>query len=129
MTVRDNPVRTTLPISVALALFLNETISWLLNVVNADPEWEASLMALAWAVIVLASERVGQWVQRYLTEPKGVLDEIIAAMADDPSVHTSRYAQGRVLEGIGVDPFEVVPVSSDLAVDEVQPPPSDEGGH
>lgn len=90
--MKDNPVR----LASAIVSFLSALALWGINSVPADLPTEVETSATGLAVLVAAfiGERIGKFVQGRWTEPKGVLDEIIANQHGEED-NVSQYAKAR----------------------------------
>lgn len=93
---RDNPVRTVQGATGAVLALLVSLADW--GVASLPDTVPGEVETAAYGVVVLAAaviaERVGKWTQRRFTEPKAVLDDLIARMEGEPLSGTA-YAQAR----------------------------------
>lgn len=94
MKLKDNPVRTSGGATGIISTFLASLGIWGLSALAVPP----AVMTSGIAVVVLAAAVIGgvigNWVQKHYTEPKGVIDEIVANMQGEES-NATVYAKAR----------------------------------
>jgi hypothetical protein len=95
--LRDNPVKAASGLTGAITGLLVPLADWGLaqvpEAVPGDVKTSAGVLATAAAVVV--GERVGKFVQRRFTEPKGALDEVIANMHGETNPEATAYERDK----------------------------------
>jgi hypothetical protein len=95
--LRDNPVKAAGGLTGAITGVLVPLAEWGLEqvpeVVPGDVQTSAGVLATAAAALV--GERIGKLIQRRWTEPKGVLDEVIANMHGETNPEATSYERDK----------------------------------
>lgn len=95
--LRDNPVKTAGGLTGAITGLLVPLAEWGLEqipeAVPGDVQTSAGVLAIAIAALV--GERIGKFMQRRFTEPKGVLDEVIANMHGETNPSVTAYEKDK----------------------------------
>lgn len=95
--LEDNPVKVTGGLTGAITGLLVPLVDWGLTQIpeTVPGDVQTSAGVLATAVAVLVGERVGKFVQRRFTEPKGALDEVIVQMHGKTDKKATAYARDK----------------------------------
>jgi hypothetical protein len=99
--LKDNPVKTAGGLTGAITGLLVPLADWgLAQVPEAVPgDVQTSAGVLAIAVAALVGERIGKFIQRRWTEPKGALDEVIANMHGETDPAATSYQKDKAAGG------------------------------
>jgi hypothetical protein len=99
--LKDNPVKAAGGLTGAITGVLVPLADWgLAQVPEAVPgDVQTSAGVLATAAAVLVGERIGKFVQRRWTEPKGALDEVIANMHGETDPEATAYEKEKAAGG------------------------------
>lgn len=92
--LKDNPVRTYGGVTGAVASFITSVGAWGIEALELPVKVATSTNGLLLIVAALLGQWVGKTVQKHFTEPKGVIDEVVAKTQGEES-NATPYQKAR----------------------------------
>lgn len=92
--LRNNPVKAQGGVTGVIASFITSLGNWGMTALELPQDVVTSANGVLLIVAAVIGSMIGKWVQRRYTEPKGVIDEIIANQHGEEA-NVPRYSKAR----------------------------------